>query len=90
MAAKIEQGMQAKQNEGMASTQVMLRVADILNERGTIDDVEPALRGAVAQELGFYLNPRKNSTELITAGTAESNETDQPVDGGEMNESANV
>ncbi|WP_054777816.1 hypothetical protein [Lacticaseibacillus saniviri] len=64
MAAKIEQGMQAKQNEGMASTQVMLRVADILNERGTIDDVEPALRGAVAQELGFYLNPRKIQLSL--------------------------
>ncbi|MHA3065667.1 hypothetical protein [Lacticaseibacillus saniviri] len=90
MTEKIDQDMKAKQSEGMASTQVMLRVADILNERGTLADVEPALRGAVAQELGFYLNPRKNSTELITVGTAESAETAQPVEGGALNESANV
>ncbi|WP_054776933.1 hypothetical protein [Lacticaseibacillus saniviri] len=75
--------MTAKQNEGMPSTQVMLRVADILNERGTIDDVEPALRGAVAQELGFYLNQRKNSLEVVSEGTADADETDQA--GGEMN-----
>lgn len=60
----------AKKNEGMASTQVMLRVADILNGRGAIEDVEPFLRDQVAHELDMYTNQRKNTVQIVTTGTA--------------------
>lgn len=66
--------MKAKGNDGMASTQVMLRVADILNQRGSIEDVEPALRAAVAHELDMYMNPRKNTVRIVT-GDADSQTT---------------
>lgn len=60
--------MKAKGNDGMASTQVMLRVADILNQRGSIEDVEPALRASVAHELDMYMNPRKNTVQIVSGG----------------------
>ncbi|WP_155828691.1 hypothetical protein [Schleiferilactobacillus shenzhenensis] len=60
--------MKAKGNDGMASTQVMLRVADMLNLRGSIEDVEPALRAAVAHELDMYMNPRKNTVQIVSGG----------------------
>lgn len=60
--------MKAKGNDGMASTQVMLRVADMLNQRGSIEDVEPALRAAVAHELDMYMNPRKNTVQIVSGG----------------------
>lgn len=60
----------AKKNEGMASTQVMLRVADMLNLRGSIEDVEPFLRDQVAHELDMYTNQRKNTVQIVTTGTA--------------------
>jgi fibrillarin-like rRNA methylase len=64
----------AKKNEGMASTQVMLRVADILNGRGSIDDVEPFLRDQVAHELDMYSNQRKNTVQIVTDGNVPAKE----------------
>lgn len=66
--------MTAKSNEGMASTQVMLRVADILNGRGAIDDVEPHLRDQVAHELDMSSNQRKNTIQIVTDGNVPAKE----------------
>ena len=81
--------MQAKQNEGMVSTQVMIRLAEILNGRGSISDVEPALQAAVAKELDFYLNQRRNTVTTETVGTADKGAA-AVEEGGEVNESAAV
>lgn len=69
------ENMKAKGNEGMASTQVMLRVADILNGRGSINDVEPYLQDQVAHELDMYTNQRKNTVAIVTKGAADVDST---------------